>query len=231
MRIGGLQKVSLIDYPGLISAVVFTQGCNFRCPYCHNPELVDPYKFGKVLLEKDIFTFLDRRVGKLDGVVITGGEPTVQKDLADFIKKIKSIGYLVKLDTNGFFPDVVESLLAGKLIDYIAMDIKAPIGSYQRVAGISSFNSQKTIERSIKLIMDAPIDYEFRTTVVKSILSAEDLYKIAKMITGARLYALQRFKPTKVLKKSYLKKKSYSAEELEEIAAELKKSVKEVIVR
>ena len=231
MKIAGLQKVSLIDYPGYISAVVFTQGCNFRCPYCHNPELVDPRRFGRLIPEKDIYKFLKKRVGKLDGAVITGGEPTIQKDLVDFIQVIKDIGYQVKLDTNGAFPEVLNSLVDQHLVDYIAMDIKSPLALYRDVIGISSFNSRKKIKKSIKFIMTADVDYEFRTTVVKSMLTESDLQEISEMISGANLYVLQRFKPTKTLKKSYLKKSSYTVGELRDIAHTLKKNVKEVAVR
>lgn len=135
MQIGGLQKFSLLDYPGKISAVVFTQGCNFRCPYCHNPELVDPARYQECLPEEEIFSFLETRRGKLEAVTVTGGEPTLQKSLAPFLRRIKDMGFLVKLDTNGSRPDVLEELLRQKLIDYIAMDIKAPLEKYEAVTG------------------------------------------------------------------------------------------------
>ena len=128
MKIGGLQKVSLIDYPGLICATIFLQGCNFRCSYCHNPELVNPQLFSPGLEEKEVLDFLKTRRGTLDGVTITGGEPTIQDDLASFIKKIKKLGFVIKLDTNGSQPQIIKALLDEKLLDFVAMDIKGPLG-------------------------------------------------------------------------------------------------------
>jgi pyruvate formate lyase activating enzyme len=135
MKIGGLQKFSLLDYPGKISAVVFTQGCNFRCPYCHNPELVDPERFQECIPEDEIFAFLETRRGKLEAVTVTGGEPTIQNGLSSFVRRIKDMGFMVKLDTNGSRPEVLEELIRHKLIDYIAMDIKAPLEKYEAVTG------------------------------------------------------------------------------------------------
>ncbi|OQX50761.1 MAG: anaerobic ribonucleoside-triphosphate reductase activating protein [Candidatus Cloacimonas sp. 4484_209] len=133
MKIGGFQKVSLIDYPGKICAIVFTRGCNFRCPYCHNPELVLPENYSPLIPEEEIFSFLEKRRGKLDAVEITGGEPTLQEDLTEFIRKIKEMGFLVKLDTNGSFPSVLEKVIYSGLVDYIAMDVKAPLEKYRQV--------------------------------------------------------------------------------------------------
>ncbi|HEC86320.1 MAG TPA: anaerobic ribonucleoside-triphosphate reductase activating protein, partial [Thermoplasmatales archaeon] len=133
MIIGGFQRFSLIDYPGKICAIIFTQGCNFRCPYCHNPELVNPKLFQEPIDENDIFRFLEMRKGKLDAVEITGGEPTLQPDLIEFMRKIKAMGFLIKLDTNGTNPEVVEKIIKNKLVDYIAMDVKAPLEKYEKV--------------------------------------------------------------------------------------------------
>ncbi|MGC8971837.1 MAG: anaerobic ribonucleoside-triphosphate reductase activating protein, partial [bacterium] len=164
MLIGGLQKFSLIDYPGKISAVIFTKGCNFRCPYCHNPELV--IFDGKDLIEEDyIFSFLREKRGKLDGVVLTGGEPTLQSDLINFLKEIKGLGFFTKLDTNGSNPEVIERLLEEKILDYIAMDIKANLEKYNDVTH-SNVDIEK-IKKSIDIIMHSGIDYEFRTTIVR----------------------------------------------------------------
>ena len=133
MKIGGLQKVSLIDYPRRISAVIFTQGCNFRCPYCHNPELVDPTRYGETLSEKEVLAYLEARRGKLDAVTLSGGEPTLQPDLLSFAGRIREQGYLIKVDTNGSRPDVLEKLLDAGLVDYLAMDIKGPPAKYQDI--------------------------------------------------------------------------------------------------
>lgn len=189
--IGGVQKTSLLDYPDKISAIVFTQGCNFRCGYCHNPVLLQKNSEKDIYNVDVFFEFLERRRGKLDGIVITGGEPTLQKDLKTFIKKIKEMDYLVKLDTNGTNPNVIEELINENLIDYIAMDIKAPLDKYSTITN-SDVNTEK-IQRSIKLILNSNIDYEFRTTILSSQLTINDFEKIAKMLKGAKKYYLQKF--------------------------------------
>ncbi len=229
MRIGGFQKFSLIDYPGKICAIVFTQGCNFRCPYCHNPELVKPSLFGKTIIEEEIFSFLEKRKGKLDAVEITGGEPTLQKDLVDFIHRVKEMGYLVKLDTNGSNPEMLEIIINHGLVDYIAMDIKAPLEKYKDVT--HSVISPDKIKRSIRIIMNSNIKYEFRTTVAKSQLSREDIISIGKLIEGAKLYVLQRFIPSKTLDPNFLNEKTYSDGELESLKRKLEKFVCRCLVR
>ena len=229
MRIGGFQKFSLIDYPGKICAIVFTQGCNFRCPYCHNPELVKPSLFGKTIPEEEIFSFLEKRKGKLDAVEITGGEPTLQKDLVDFIRRIKEMGYLVKLDTNGSNPEILLEIINHGLVDYIAMDIKAPLEKYKEV--IHSVINPEKIKRSIRTIMSSNIKYEFRTTVVKSQLSKEDIINIGKLIEGAELYILQKFIPSKTLDPNFLNEKTYSDKEFKELKKELEKLVWRCLVR
>ncbi len=229
MKIGGFQKVSLIDYPGRISAVVFTQGCNFRCPFCHNPELVDPERFDKILSTADILSFLKKRKGRLDAVVITGGEPTLLPELIPFITNLKEIGYRIKLDTNGSLPDRLEEALARNLLDYVAMDIKAPLERYREVIGTDTKPEQ--IRRSIALIMNSGIDYEFRTTAVRSLLSPADLDRIGELITGAKRFVLQKFVPTKTLDASYLGELSYSDKELKVIADRLASVVLEVAQR
>jgi len=155
MKIGGLQKVSLIDYPGEISSIIFLQGCNFKCPYCHNPELVDSKLFGPCLQEKDVFEFLKTRIGKIDAVTITGGEPTIQNDLMPFIKRIKKMGFAVKLDSNGSRPEVIKNLLSEKLLDFIAMDIKAPLEKYEKIVRV--LLKTDSIKESIKIILKAKI--------------------------------------------------------------------------
>jgi len=213
MIIGGFQKFSLIDYPGKICAIVFTQGCNFRCPYCHNPELVDPKKFGIELKEDEILSFLDRRKGKLDAVTITGGEPLLQSDLSAFLSAIKRFGYLVKLDTNGSFPSRLKKIIELKSVDYLAMDIKTSLDKYHQVIK-AKIDTRKILD-SIRLIMDSGLDYEFRTTIVKALFEKDDFYKIGQLIKNARLYILQKFVPSKTLDDTFLDMKSCTDEELD----------------
>jgi pyruvate formate lyase activating enzyme len=229
MKIGGLQRVSLIDYPGLISAVVFLQGCNFRCPYCHNPELVEPGLFQPCLREEDFFEFLETRKGKLDAVSITGGEPTIHSDLAPFINKIKKMKFAVKLDTNGSQPKVVKNLLDKKMLDFIAMDIKAPLAKYISIAGVSV--DPDAIRETVRTIIKSKIPYEFRTTIAQSQLEEKDILQIGKLITGASHYVLQNFVSTKTLDKKFLKEKSYSDEKLQEIKKLLENDIPSVTIR
>lgn len=228
MLIGGLHKLSLIDYPGKLSAVIFTRGCNFRCPYCHNPELIES-NGGDFIEEDKILSFLDERKGKLDGVVLTGGEPTLQSEIVEFLERIKRLGFFVKLDTNGSYPERIKELIDRKLLDYIAMDIKAPLYKYNRTT-LTSIDTERIVE-SIHLIMNSGIDYEFRTTVVRSLLSRDDFPKIGEMIKSAKLFVLQEFRPTKTLDPDFLKETSYTKRELEEISISLKELVSKVIIR
>lgn len=217
MIIGGLQKTSLLDFPEKIAAIVFTMGCNFRCGYCHNPELIN----GEAKIE-EVFEFLKTRQGKLDGVVITGGEPCLQKDLPEFIKQVKELGFAVKLDTNGSFPEMLEKVLPD--LDYVAMDIKAPLEKYSQIVNVDIDTSK--ILKSIEVLKNGGVDYEFRTTVVKSQLSFEDFEKIGQLIQGAPRYYLQRFEASKILDKSLENEKTYSTEEFERIIDMLKSYVK-----
>ena len=229
MKIGGLQKVSLIDYPGLISAIIFLQGCNFKCSCCHNPELVDSELFQPCIKEKEVLDFLNMRRGKLDAVVITGGEPTIHDGLALFIKQIKKMGFAVKLDTNGSQPRVIKNLLDEKLLDFIAMDIKAPLEKYKDI--VKTQVNPDSIKESIRLILKAKIPYEFRTTVVASQLEEKDILQIGKMIAGAKHYVLQKFVPVKVLEKKFLKEKSFSDEKLQKIKNHLEHQITSVTIR
>lgn len=223
MKIGGLTKTSLIEYPGMISAVVFTQGCNFRCPYCHNPELVEPSLSNPKIPENEVIDFLKRRKKYLEAVVITGGEPCLQEDLIDFIVKLKEIGYMVKLETNGSFPEVLSKIIERKLVDFISMDIKGPLDKYDIIAGVKVDISK--IKESISLIMDSGIDFEFQTTVVKSMLEEKDFEKIGNLIKGAKSYVLQRFVPSKTLNPEFMKEETYSDEKLNEIKKIMEKYV------
>jgi pyruvate formate lyase activating enzyme len=229
MIIGGLQKMSLIDYPGRIGATVFTQGCNFRCPYCHNPELVDPEQYGPETPEEEVWAFLEKRRNKLEAVIVTGGEPTLQKDLDCFLKRAKEMGYLTKVDTNGSKPEVLERLIRRNLVDYLAMDIKGPIEKYGAIAAAKVDTDR--VSKSIDLILTSGIDHEFRTTVIRSQLSHADLLSIAKGIKNARLYALQAFRGRKILDGALLSETSYSPEEFASLRESLEKEVGRVVFR
>jgi len=198
MIFGGMQKNSLIDYPGKISCVLFTMGCNFRCPYCHNPQLARGGMDGPVVFdEKTAYDFLEKRKGFLEGVVISGGEPTLQDDLAGVCEKIKRMGYPVKLDTNGSRPQVLKRLMDDALVDYIAMDIKTDPCSYSPLIQ-KDFNPSSLLE-SIRLVMQSTLEYEFKTTCIKPLVDAAVIENISRLISGAPLYALQQFQPADVL--------------------------------
>ncbi|HVO66897.1 MAG TPA: anaerobic ribonucleoside-triphosphate reductase activating protein [Syntrophales bacterium] len=229
MKIGGLQKVSLIEYPGKICAIIFSQGCNFRCPYCYNPELVDPELYKECLTQDEILSFLAKRKGKLDAVTISGGEPTLQPDLLEFIKRVRKIGYLIKIDTNGSRPEIVEKLIGGKLIDYIAMDVKGPLKKYRMIT--RSQIHEEEIKQSIEMIMKSGMPYEFRTTVLKNLLEESDILEIGKLIKNARLYLLQYFIPTRTLDKEFLNYEAYSQEEMERFKGKLIKDIPVVLIR
>ncbi len=228
MLIGGFQKFSLVDYPGKICAIVFTQGCNFRCPYCHNPELVD-FKHRKTNFNEEVFSFLEKRKGRLDAVEITGGEPTLQQDIIEFLRRIKNMGYLVKIDSNGSYPTVIEKLINLRIVDYLALDIKAPLEKYQEITH-SNVNPSE-IKKSIELIMESGLNYEFRTTIVKSQLSKEDIVKIGKLINGARLYVLQKFVASKVLDPNFLGEATYSDVEFKRLKSVLESYVAKCLIR
>lgn len=228
MLIGGFQKTSLIDYPKKIAAIVFTYGCNFRCHYCHNPELVTGVE--KIADENSILGFLDTRKGKLDGVVVTGGEPCLQKDLPDFLQKIKDKGFAVKLDTNGSKFDMLEKVVLKGLVDYIAMDIKAPLTKYKKI--IDAEIDMSEIQNSIDLIMSCGIDYEFRTTVVDSLLTVDDFEQIGVMIEGANKYFLQKFVCNKILDENFQNAKTFCDSDFADVAKILlKHGIKQVQIR
>jgi pyruvate formate lyase activating enzyme len=230
MIIGGFQRFSLIDFPGKICAIVFTQGCNFRCPYCHNPELVDA-KLPAVgaVSDEEVLSFLERRKGKLDAVTVTGGEPLMQPDLEDFLSRVRALGYLIKLDTNGSFPHRLEGIIQSKLVDYLAMDIKATPKKYRSVIR-KDVDISKILE-SITLIKNSGLDHEFRTTMVKPFFEKEDFLEIGRLAENCKLYALQRFVPSKTLDEEFLSKETYSDEELDDFKAILETFVQKCIVR
>lgn len=229
MLIGGFQEFSLIDYPNKICAIVFTQGCNFRCPYCHNPELIDTKRCAKGMEQERIFSFLERRKGKLDAVEVTGGEPTLQRDLLEFLKRIKEMGYLTKLDSNGTRPDIIAEAVKKGLVDYLAMDIKAPLEKYEETVRATVDTSK--IAASMDVIMGSNLDYEFRTTVVKSQLTKDDIIEIVKLIKGAKLYVLQKFVPSKTLDEKFLNETSYDDEALEVLRQKVKEYVTVSVIR
>ena len=192
LEIRSLLKTSLIDYPGEVCATIFTGGCNLRCPFCHNSELVlDPVAL-PLYPEKEVMDFLARRPGLLGGVCISGGEPTLQEDLLDFITTVKSAGFKVKLDTNGTRPRVLHDLLDRDLLDYVAADIKAPREKYNRLAGVAV--DYEAVMRTVTLLRESQAGYEFRTTFVPGLLNKADIVAIAEALTGCRRYVIQRFK-------------------------------------
>ncbi len=193
MLINGLQKLSLLDYPGRLAATIFTGGCNLRCPFCHNPLLVTRFSECERISEEEVFTFLEKRKGLLDGVCITGGEPLLHEDLADFIIKVRKMGFLVKLDTNGAFPEKLDSLIRRSLVDYVAMDIKNSFEKYAITVGIPDFDAAPVF-KSAKLLLNGSVPYEFRTTLVRGFHTEEDMVKIGRSLDGAKNYFLQNFK-------------------------------------
>jgi pyruvate formate lyase activating enzyme len=229
MKISGLQKTSLLDYPDKVSAIIFTQGCGFRCGYCHNPELIPVAKEGGFGTE-EILEFLKKRKKVLDAIVITGGEPTLQKDLPEFIQAVKNLGYLVKLDTNGTNPEMLEKLIKKKLIDYIAMDIKAPLRGYDRVTQVKV--DKERIKKSIKLIMKSGLDYEFRSTILPQLHTSQDIKAMARMIKGAKKYYLQTFlNQGKIWDKSLAAAQAFSSKEMRELARACSEFVEKCEVR
>ena len=191
MKIGGLQKLTLLDYPGRLACTVFLGGCNMRCPFCHNGDIV--LGGGDEISERELIAFLASRVGRLEGVCVSGGEPTIQPDLPDLLAKIKSMGFLVKLDTNGTRPEVIRELIARGLVDYVAMDVKNSPEKYAKTAGLSSFNFSAVAE-SIKTISLSGLDHEFRTTVTAELHSAEDIRAICSILHRDAKYYLQPYR-------------------------------------
>lgn len=226
--IGGVQKVSLVDYPGQVAAALFTIGCNMRCGYCHNPELVLPDRYADAIPEEDVLLFLESRKGKLDGVVISGGEPTMHAGLPALAARIKAMGFLVKLDSNGTHPDMIAEMLRERTLDFVAMDIKGPLEKYQEIAAYPVDTA--AVERTIQLLRGSTIGYEFRTTVVKSQLVPEDFAKIGQLVKGAPRFALQRFRPGKTLHPAFRHETTYADDEFAAIKKVLEEYVDECII-
>lgn len=227
MKILGQIKSSFIDYPGKISTVIFIGGCNFKCGYCHNPDLVK--NKGDIINQQDILSFLEKRKKYLDGVCISGGEPTLYHELYSLIKEIKKLQYCVKLDTNGTNSDMLLNLLEDNLVDYVAMDIKAPLLRYKEVAGQNV--DIKKIEQSISLLLASNIDYEFRTTVAKEFISEADLENIAQSIQDAKRYCIQNFKKIGQILEESKVYTPFSLDELDKMKNKINKYVQQIIVR
>ncbi|MBE6152335.1 MAG: anaerobic ribonucleoside-triphosphate reductase activating protein [Firmicutes bacterium] len=228
MVISGFQKLTLVDYPEHIACLVFTQGCNLRCPFCHNKDLVCSMNNTNQIDEDVIFRYLDKRKGLIDGVCVSGGEPLLQKDIISFIKKIKEKGYKVKLDTNGTKPLVLKRLLDENLVDYVAMDVKNSFEGYDKVAGIENV-CVDNIKLSIELLKDSKINYEFRTTVVKELHNFDNISKICKYLGKNVKYYLQNYRDCEtVLVKGF---HSFSKEEIIEIKNKLIKDYPNISIR
>lgn len=191
MVINGFQKLTLLDFPEKVACIVFTAGCNFRCPFCHNASLVTHID-GAPIAEKEVLSYLAKRRGLLEGVVVTGGEPLLQNGLEEFLSQIKELGYAVKLDTNGSFPDRLRALVEADLVDYVAMDIKNSRGKYALTAGVPSLDLA-AIERSVSFLLEGTVPYEFRTTVANPLHTPEDIQDICRWIAGAPAYYIQNF--------------------------------------
>ncbi len=226
MKLSGIQKLTLLDYPGKVACTLFTPGCNFRCPFCHNASLV--FSCVQNITEDEVFSFLKKRIGILDGVCITGGEPLLQKDIADFIRQIKALGFLVKLDSNGALPERLEPLLRERLVDYVAMDIKASRRNYHTAIGLPTVGLD-SIERSVELLKHSGIAHEFRTTTVKGIHSAKDFEDIAIWLAGEEHYYIQQYTPSDDMIGEPFEQ--FTKEELESFANIVRKTVKTVALR
>ena len=228
MKISGLQKLTLLDYPGKMAAIIFIAGCNFLCPFCHNSDLVVAPKDSPEISQEEIFSFLNKRKGILDGIVISGGEPLLYEETIDLIKRIKDLGYSVKLDTNGSFPERLKEVIDKGLVDYVAMDIKNCKEKYAKTIGKESFDISK-IERSVEILKNGKIPYEFRTTIVHELHTPQDIVDIGKWINGAKAYFLQPYRDSETVIL-----KGFSAPEkleLEAIKAEIKPFAENVEIR
>lgn len=229
MVISGMQKLTLLDYPGKVACLLFTQGCNFRCQYCHNSELINMCnKKQNHISEEEVFKYLEKRKGLLEGVCISGGEPLLQPDLENFLIKIKQMGYQIKLDTNGSSPNRLAKLIDNKLVDYIAMDVKNDFLNYEETSGVHKMNLQN-IKKSIEIIENSHIDYEFRTTVVKQLHSFGQLENICKYIGPEAKYYIQNYRDCDTVLKTGLK--GFETSELLQIQKKLNMTYPNVMVR
>jgi pyruvate formate lyase activating enzyme len=232
MVFGGLQKSSLIDYPGRLSCVIFLSGCNFDCPYCHNPSLATGKAGHRGIMNQEIlYGFLEKRRGFLDGVVISGGEPTIQKNLFKLCEAIKQLGYSIKLDTNGSRPQELKRLIDKGLVDYIAMDLKTDPLYYKNLI-CGDFNTDDLLSSIVTIMQSAP-DYEFRTTCVKGFVDERVIENIAKLIKGANMYALQPFNPAEVLHPEFFRDQEtgFDLSEMDKLRSVAEPWVKECVIR
>lgn len=231
MQISAIQRFTLIDFPGRVAAIVFLPGCNFRCGFCHNPEFVLPEKIKEIqssFFNEDVFfNFLGTRKGKLDGVVISGGEPTIYQKLPEFIKKIKNLGFQVKLDTNGSNPEMLKDLLDEKLLDYVALDYKMPFDEYLEV---TKYGFEEKLKRSYDLLLNSGIEYELRSTLIKQIHTPDLLEKMSRIVGDTKWY-LQTYRNEQVLDDKYKEYCSYSEIELKFIKEKLLNNLKNVYIR
>ena len=227
MIISGMQKLTLVDYPGHTACLIFTQGCNFRCPFCHNRDLVIGTDNSNKIDEQVLFDYLDKRKGLIDGVCISGGEPLLQKDIKLFIKKIREKGYKIKLDTNGSKPEVLQDLIESNLVDYVAMDVKNIFSKYDETIGCKS--NLEDIKKSISILKSSNIDYEFRTTIAKELHSLEDIRGILEYLGNDVKYYLQNYNECETVLKKGLS--SFSDDELLEIKQNLEINYPNVIIR
>jgi len=233
MEFKGFVKTSLIEYPGKIVSVAFVGGCNFRCPFCQNPDLVLNSQSLPSISEKEVIDHLLSKRKWLDGLAITGGEPMLKKDLPNFVSKIKKEGFLVEIETNGTNPGMLRSLVERSLVDYLALDIKAPFEweKYRKAAGIVDKKLLGKVKESLKILLSSNIDYELRTTVVPGLVDQEDVISIARSLEGARKYVLQQFAPKMTLDKQYEKIEPYSKDKLEEMKEKIANYVESCEIR
>lgn len=228
MRICGLQKLSMVDYPGKLAATVFTGGCNLRCPFCHNALLVTRLSESPTLSEEEVLSFLSSRKSLLDGIVLSGGEPLMHPDAVDFLDKVRKLGFAIKVDTNGSYPQMLETILQRGLADYVAMDIKNRPEKYAETVGIPGF-SIENVEKSLSLLRSSGIPYELRTTVVRQFHTPEDLAAIGKWLGDVPAYYIQNFEDSGNLIQSSLT--GFSPEELQNLANSAKTHLKSVFIR
>lgn len=233
MKLSAIQKFTVLDYPDRVACIAFTPGCNMRCGFCHNPEFVLPESVKRLapsfISEDAFFNFLEERQGLLDGVVVSGGEPTIWHDLPAFLGKIKERGFLVKLDTNGSQPEALRGLLEKKLVDYVAMDVKTSLSEYLRLVG--ALARPESVKESIDLLRFSPIDYEFRTTLIKEVHTPEVLEAIQKLVKGAKRFFLQTFRSGHTLETCFAERHPFSPNELEAIRHDFEMSVHFVGIR
>jgi len=233
MEFKGIQKISLIEYPGKIVSVAFVGGCNFRCPFCQNPDLVTGFEDLPSITEEKVIEYLVSRRKWLDGLAITGGEPTIYEDLPNFMERVRREGFLVEMETNGTNPRMIRDLVKDDVVSYIALDIKAPLiwENYKKAAGIKDKDLFEKVKETVEILSTSNIDYELRTTIVPNLLDEEDIIAIATQIRGAKRYVLQQFRNEKTLDENYKRVKPYPKKKLERIKAQIQGYFQECEVR